>query len=117
MKRIEVLNNAPFAEGRQLPLPPEKLIEGEPMLTSWETDNLQEGAIRAGMWESTPGTIQVAKGETWEFCTILSGQAEITEENGDVIRVKAGDTLVMRPGFVGAWKTLETMRKYWVIAK
>jgi len=117
MKRIEILDQATLPEGRPLPLAPENLIDGSPALTSWVVDNLREGAIRAGMWECTPGTIRVIKGEAYEFCTILSGRAEITDEDGTVINVKAGDTLVMRPGFVGAWKTLETMRKYWVIAK
>jgi uncharacterized cupin superfamily protein len=117
MLKIEVLKSAVPGEGRKLPVPPEGYIEGDPVLTSWEIDNLKDGALRAGLWEATPGTIRVVKGETWEFCTILSGRAEITGEDGEVIHVKAGDTLVMRPGFVGAWKTLETMRKYWVIAK
>lgn len=117
MKKIEILNTATFGEGKVLPLPDEKRLEGNPVLTSWETDNMMDGAVRAGMWESTPGTIRAIKGETWEFCTAITGRAEITGEDGEVIHFKAGDTLVMRPGFVGAWKTLETMRKFWVITK
>lgn len=116
MKKIEILNDATFAEGKPLPLA-DKLIEGTPALTSWVTDNLRDGAIRAGMWESTPGTIRVIKGDTFEFCTVITGKAQITGEDGEVTHLKAGDTLVMRPGFVGAWKTIETMRKYWVIVQ
>jgi hypothetical protein len=32
-----------------------------------------DGLVRAGVWESSPGTNRSIKGETWEYCSILAG--------------------------------------------
>ena len=56
------------------------------------------------------------KGETWEFCLILSGVAEITEDGHPPITYRAGDCFIMKPGYLGTWRTLETVRKVWVAA-
>jgi uncharacterized cupin superfamily protein len=29
--------------------------------------------------------------------------------------VKAGDHFIMKPGYKGTWRTLETVRKIWVV--
>jgi len=78
-------------------------------------DSAKEDRIRAGLWEATPGTTRSIKGETWECCIVLSRVADICEVGGRTIRVRAGDTFVLKPGFVGVWRTLETLRKIWVI--
>lgn len=39
---------------------------------------------------------------------------ELTEDGGTPRRFRAGDTFVLRPGFVGTWETIETVRKLWV---
>ncbi len=54
------------------------------------------------------------KGETFEFCHILSGVVELTQEGGEPVIYKTGDSFVMKPGFVGVWKTIETVRKIYV---
>ncbi len=56
------------------------------------------------------------KGETMEFCYILSGIIELTEQGQPPRIFRAGDSFVMKPGFVGVWKTIETVRKIYVIA-
>ena len=55
------------------------------------------------------------KGGTWEFCYILSGVSEITEDGKPPVRVKAGDSFVMKPDFTGVWRCIETTRKIWVV--
>ncbi|SOR77473.1 hypothetical protein SCNRRL3882_0945 [Streptomyces chartreusis NRRL 3882] len=57
------------------------------------------------------------KGERFEFCHILAGIVELTPEGGKPVVHKAGDSFVMKPGFVGAWKTIETVRKIYVTVK
>lgn len=94
---------------------PERLVEGHPTYKTWEKDVVDDGRIRSGVWEATPGATRSIKGKTWEFCTILSGVVELTEEGGEPRRLTAGDTFIMRPGFVGVWRTIETVRKLWVI--
>lgn len=92
----------------------EMLIEGSPVYRTWEMDSAGDGTIRAGMWEATPGVTRSIKGKTWEFCVIISGVVEISEEGGEPHRFTAGDVFTMKPGFVGVWKTIETVRKWWV---
>ena len=43
-------------------------------------DSAKDGQVRAGVFESTVGVNHSIKGETWEFCLILSGVVEITEQ-------------------------------------
>ena len=50
-----------------------------------------------------------------EFCHLLEGVIELTEE-GEAPRIfRKGDSFLMKPGYVGRWKTLETVRKIYVI--
>lgn len=100
---------------------PERLIEGNPAFSTWELDTATAGAagwtkIRSGIWEATEGTTKSIKGETFEYCHILEGRCEITEEGGATHVFGPGDNFLLKPGFVGQWKTLETLRKIFVIA-
>lgn len=71
--------------------------------------------IHTGVWEATPGETRSIKGDSFEFCQILSGIVEITPEGGAPVRYSAGDRFVLKPGFVGIWKTIETVRKIYVV--
>lgn len=105
--------NPSFAPRENLPLP-ERLISGNPKFKTWAQDVARGEMIHTGVWEATPGVTRSIKGETFEFCHILSGVVEITGEGGDPVVYKAGDSFVMKPGFVGVWKTIETVRKIYV---
>lgn len=91
---------------------PEKVLAGDPVFTTW---NLEErDGLYCGIWQSTPGTWKISYDE-WEYCTILSGYSVITEEGGQSHHIKAGDSFVLRPGFVGTWQVIETTAKDYVI--
>lgn len=107
---------AKLGEGRESRPPAERVLEGDIVCRNWDVDSAKDGTVRAGVWESTPGTNRSIKGETWEFCLILSGVAEVTEDGHAPMTVRAGDCFVMKPGYLGTWKTLETIRKVWVTA-
>jgi uncharacterized cupin superfamily protein len=109
-----------FAPREDRPMP-ERLISGSPEFRTWALDEaLAEaggwGRIRTGIWEATPGVTQSIKGETFEFCHLIAGRVEITGADGVVQSFAAGDSFVMKPGFVGQWKTLETVKKIYVVA-
>lgn len=121
MTRLVALETTPTFPAREDRALPERLIEGDPAFRTWELDTaLAEaarwGQIRTGIWEATPGTTRSIKGGTFEFCLILSGRVELTEEGGAPRVFGPGDSFVMKPGFVGRWTTLETLRKIYVIA-
>ncbi|AWI61553.1 cupin domain-containing protein [Sinorhizobium fredii] len=94
--------------------PPERLVDGLPQFLTWDIAATADGKMRAGVWEATPGAYRSIKGETFEFCVILSGVSELTEDGGEPRRISAGDAFVMHPGFVGTWRVTETTRKLWV---
>ncbi|MFW2541223.1 cupin domain-containing protein [Primorskyibacter sp. 2E107] len=121
MPYIVAIPSTPDFAPRKDEAVPERLIEGAPSFQTWELDMAlaeaaQWGKIRTGVWEAPPGTTISIKGDTFEFCHILSGRVEITEDGGDTFPFAAGDSFVMKPGFVGKWKTIETVRKIFVIA-
>jgi uncharacterized cupin superfamily protein len=94
---------------------PERLIEGNPQFKNWDVDSSPDGKVRSGVWETPPCTVRSIKGGTWEFCFILSGVSELTEDGKEPIRVKAGDAFVMKPDYKGVWRCIETTRKIWVV--
>ncbi len=101
---------------------PERLIDGNPVFNTWEFDNTSTGDVKwtkvlTGVWEATPGLTHSMKGTTLEFCHILQGRAEITSVTGESWIFGPGDSFVMKPGFVGQWRTIETVRKIYVVAQ
>lgn len=93
---------------------PERVIEGDPRMKSWDLEFTPDGKVSSGVWEVTPGAWNVVK-DSWEFLTIISGHSELTENGGETIVLKAGSAAVMRPGFRGVWRVHETTRKLFVI--
>jgi uncharacterized cupin superfamily protein len=59
--------------------------------------DLPDERVRTGIWETTPGTYRSIKGGTWEFCHILSGLSELTDDGKPPVMVRAGDAFVMKP--------------------
>ena len=102
----------PGAEPETASPPPERVISGDPRFTTWNIED--DSGLYAGIWEATPGKWRIAYDE-WEFCHILSGVSVITEEGGAARKVTAGDSFVVRPGFIGTWEVVETTRKQYVI--
>ena len=114
MTLLKTLDHNPdFAPVHALPTP-ERLIEGAPEFSTWAMDDSREGKIKSGIWQATPGLTHSIKGETFEFCYILSGLAEITEDGKAPVTYGPGDSFVMKPGYVGTWRTIETVRKIYV---
>ncbi|NSY41219.1 cupin domain-containing protein [Leisingera sp. ANG59] len=106
--------NPSFAPKEALPLP-ERLISGNPAFKTWAQDASKDDKVLTGVWEATPGVTHSIKGTTFEFCHILSGVIEIEEKDGETKTYRAGDSFVMKPGFVGIWRTIETVRKIYVV--
>jgi uncharacterized cupin superfamily protein len=92
----------------------ERLISGNPTFKSWPQDASRGEKVQTGVWEATPGETHSIKGTMFEFCHIISGVVEIAEKDGETKTYRAGDSFVMKPGFVGVWRTIETVRKIYV---
>ncbi|AMD56779.1 cupin [Agrobacterium tumefaciens] len=114
MSTLITLKTSDLQDGIAGRIAQEKLLEGEPVTTSWEQDCI-DGKVRSGVWEMTPGMNISIKGHVYEYCHIIQGLVEITPENGEPRRYGVGDHFIMKPGFRGTWRTLETVRKVYVI--
>ena len=115
MSLIAVIDHNPtFAPKRAYPAA-DRLLEGNPEFDTWAMDESRNGMIKSGIWQATPGLTRSMKGETFEFCHLLEGLVEITSEKGEIHTFRAGDSFVMKPGFVGTWRTIETVRKIYVV--
>lgn len=91
----------------------DRLIAGNPVFTTWNIEEA-EGGLYAGIWQATPGKWRIAYDE-WEYFHILEGHSVVTEDGGQPIDLKAGDSHILRPGFKGTWEVIETTRKEYVI--
>lgn len=91
----------------------DRLIAGSPVFRTWNVEE-RDDKLYAGLWESTPGKWRVEYDE-WEYFHIRSGHSILTEDGGEVVHLKAGDALVVRPGFKGSWEVIETTLKDYVI--
>ena len=114
MSLLQKIDTAPTSAPHHSKALPERLIAGDPSFKTWAQDTSKDDLVHTGVWEATPGETRSIKGETFEFCHILSGRVEITPAGGEPVAYGAGDSFVMKPGFVGTWKTIETVRKIYV---
>lgn len=114
MPLLKTIDTHPAFEPKNSKVAPDRLLSGDPSIKVWALDEARDGTVRTGIFEATPGENRSIKGETFEFCHIVEGVVEITPEGGEPQRYTAGDSFVMKPGFVGVWKTIETVRKIYV---
>ncbi|WP_027059587.1 cupin domain-containing protein [Mesorhizobium loti] len=114
MSLLKTVDTNPGFPPRESAALPERLIAGNPAFKTWAQDVAKDDLVHTGVWEATPGETRSIKGETFEFCHILSGVIEITPDGGEAVTYRAGDSFVMKPGFTGVWKTIETVRKIYV---
>lgn len=91
---------------------PERLIEGDPVHTTWSVE--EDRGLYCGIWQSTPGAWRCTY-EEWEYIYVHEGRAVITGDDGERLEIGPGDSFIMRPGFTGEWRVLETIRKDYVI--
>ena len=89
----------------------DKLIAGDPVHTTWNIED--SDGLYCGIWQSTPGKWRVSYAE-WEYIRILEGVSVLTENGGAAVRLAAGDSWIIRPGFEGTWEVLETTVKDYV---
>lgn len=94
--------------------PPERIVSGAPRAKTWNLEETPDGKVFSGVWECAPGKWRVHYDE-WEFCTLLSGTSIVSEDGEAPVTLKAGDAMILRPGFSGTWEVVETTRKIYVI--
>jgi len=108
-------NRGDFSELR-LKDSPERLLEGDPTHQTTVHFTNTDSKVVAGTWTATAGKFKVAKDRD-EFCHIVSGKAELVDQDGHGITFTTGDAFVIPNGFEGHWNVIETTTKHFVIYK
>lgn len=114
MSLLLTVNSNPATTPRESTADPDRLVEGNPQFKTWPLDAARNDEVKTGIWQATPGLTRSIKGETFEFCHILEGVVELTPENGEPVIYRAGDSFIMKPGYKGLWRTIETVKKIYV---
>lgn len=91
----------------------DRVLAGAPRFRTWNLDEA-DGGLFAGIWEATPGKWRIVY-EEWEYFSILSGFSIITDDSGAEHHLRAGDRMVLKPGFSGSWEVVETTRRDYVV--
>jgi uncharacterized protein len=115
MSLLQTIDSARLGTPVRAKAAPDRLIAGDPDFLTWALDASRGGEVRTGIWEATPGETRSIKGESFEFCHLLDGVVELTEEGRAPVTYRKGDSFIMKPGYRGAWRTIETVRKIYVI--
>lgn len=90
----------------------ERVLAGDPVHTVWSIE--ERDGLYCGLWQSTPGKWTIRYTE-WEYVHILSGHSILTDAEGRETHLRAGDSFILRPGYIGTWDVVETTLKEYVI--
>lgn len=88
---------------------------GEPMMSGLIFHDA--AGFQVGVWECTPGGWSIDNRPDSETVRILKGRARLTDASGASVELGTGDVLVLPQGWSGRWDILETVRKFYAIAK
>jgi len=80
--------------------------------------SLNNEKLRIGVWECTQGTFGSHRETDDEVSYIISGSAEITDnDTKEKLKVQAGDILILPIGWKGDWEIIEPIRKIYISHK
>lgn len=117
VERITPLSKVPAQEPQITPTAAAVLVSGDGDTRTWPAFASADGVVTSGVWESEAFCKKKAHPDSMEFCYILEGNVEISDQNGNVASFGPGDAFIVEPGFDGVWESLTRVRKYFVIAK
>jgi uncharacterized protein len=102
--------------GEPAPVRPESLLEGDPAPVAWNVYADASDQFFAGQWAAGPGRWRVDyEPHEEEFCVLVEGEVELTDNAGIARRFSAGDAFVVPGGFAGIWHNLTRVRKHYAI--
>jgi uncharacterized cupin superfamily protein len=85
-----------------------------PMATAGKKLWTGEGILEVGLWKCAPGPSRWVF-ETNESITMLEGRMTVTEDDGTVYDIAAGDSAVFAKGWSGTWDIHETVLKVYTV--
>lgn len=95
--------------------PAEDLVSGLPQQRGRYYFNAPEIGLSAGVWDCNAFEMKVGPYPFDEFMILLEGSVTVTEANGQVTRIVAGERFIIPRGLECAWKQDGYVRKIFVI--
>lgn len=92
----------------------DKILAGHPEQQIENVYSDPGDQFHCGRWRSDIGNWKVSYTEH-EYCCILKGKSRLTDLEGNVVELTAGDHFVIPAGFEGSWEVLEPCEKIYVI--
>jgi hypothetical protein len=116
MSIIHIVSPAllPAAQFELGAIPPPIGDHPSPQLSSKEAFASQDGAVKTGTWQASPGRFARAVVDA-EFCHFISGRATFVTEEGQTFEFRAGDAAYFPPSTRGIWIVHETLRKTYCV--
>lgn len=114
MSLIVPIKMTDLGPGEQGTIASERVVVGQPITESWLQDVDFDGKVDTGLWQVTPSEHISIKDGVCEFCLILEGVVELTADTDESWTFREGDAFVMKDGWRGRWRTVETVRKLYV---
>lgn len=114
MSRLNTVVQHPADAPEEGYINPAILLAGNPLLQKWAPDCIAGDKIKVGVMGGEPGTNRSIKDGVFEFCYLIEGVIELTEDGCEPKLYHAGDTFYMEPGYKGQWRTIETYKKVYV---
>jgi uncharacterized cupin superfamily protein len=94
---------------------PGKLLDGDPVEGIKEMARSADGRLTIGVWTCTPERDRIDEFPVDEFCHVVEGVVELTDEAGARQRFGPGSSFFVPRGFKGVWRTVEPVKKIYVI--
>ncbi len=88
--------------------------DDDPPGQEWYAWRNPDGRFSTGVWRRDPETGTFDR-EYHEVACLIEGDVEIEAEDGQVLRVGAGDVLVTPKGSKGLWRALTPVSKFWAV--
>jgi uncharacterized protein len=117
VKQITSLSDALAKDPNVDSTPAAVLLHGTGDTKTWPALATANGVVTSGIWESEPFSKKKSHPDSMEFCYILEGTVEISDNEGNASSYGPGEAFIVQPGFDGVWKSVTRVRKYFVIAK
>lgn len=96
---------------------PDQPSEGGAAATTMLYAPLTEGAVDSGVWSCTVGAWDETDYAVNEVMVVVDGHLRITDTDGTVHDLKAGDMFFLPKGWAGRWEVVADMKKIYVIVE
>jgi uncharacterized cupin superfamily protein len=86
----------------------------EPPGQEWYAWRNPDARFSTGVWRRAPETGMFDRAYH-EIACVIEGDVEIETQDGQVLRIGAGDVLVTPEGSKGVWRALSPVEKFWAV--